>query len=85
MGPMQTLPKKIKKYTVIDWTTGLRILVDDAPEDIRQKAIEWEKRFYSLTSRRCISNLQIDEDSIPFYYQDLIDSKKWVGPNGEEQ
>ena len=85
MGNMQELPDEILKYTELSEDCLGRVLVDNTPDVIRQKATEWEKRFYSLTSRRCILNLEIDEDSIPFYYQDLIDSKQWVGPDGKIQ
>ena len=85
MGNMQELPADIKRYVVFSIEHLGNVLVDDAPEDIRQKAIEWEKRFYSLTSRRRIVNLEIDEASIPFYYQDLIDKKQWVGPSKQPQ
>ncbi|MBE6862450.1 MAG: hypothetical protein E7497_06095 [Ruminococcus sp.] len=57
---MQEMPIKIAKWTEIRFPEGKRFLKDDAPDDVRKEAIEWEKDFYKKTSRRRIINLNID-------------------------
>ncbi len=64
---MQETPKEILKYTETN-NMGKRILREDAPPDIKEKAIEWERDFYSKTSRRRIVNLDIDEASVKFVF-----------------
>ena len=64
---MQVTPDDILKYTEIN-IMGKRIFKEDAPEDIKEKAIAWEKEFFSKTSRRRIENLDIDENSIEFMF-----------------
>lgn len=71
MGP--SIPEDVKKYCVFDKSILGEALLDSAPKKIRDKAIEWEKYFYSITGRRTIKNLEIDEESIPCRYYDLID------------
>lgn len=56
---MQETPRDILEWTEIDRTTGNRILKEDAPEEVRQKAIEFEKEFFRKTARRRITNIEI--------------------------
>lgn len=57
---MQDLPKKIKDWSEIDWSTGNRNLKNNAPDDVVKLAVEYEKEFYKKTSRRMIDNVNID-------------------------
>lgn len=56
---MQETPKDILEWTEIDRSTGKRILKNDAPEEIRRKAIAFEKEFFKKTARRRIINIEI--------------------------
>ena len=58
---MQAIPKEILKYTEISTEKMGRVMKKDAPKDIIQKAVEWERDFYSKTSRRAIVDLDIDD------------------------
>ena len=42
---MQEMPLEIAKWTELKFPEGRRFLKDDAPEDIRRAAIEWERDF----------------------------------------
>lgn len=57
---MQEIPREILNYTVISREKMGRVMKNDAPKEIIQKAIEWEKDFYSKTGRRAILDLNID-------------------------
>lgn len=58
---MQEVPDYFWEWTEMDWNTGKRLMKSDTPEDIRQKLIEEEKRFFKSTARRCIINIDIEE------------------------
>lgn len=57
---MQETPKDILQWTVTERPTGKRLLRDDAPEEIRQKAVEFEREFFKKTARRRIVNVNIE-------------------------
>lgn len=59
MYDMQKMPIEIAEWTEIRKGTGRRFLKDDAPEDIRRAAIEWERDFNRKTARRRIVNIDI--------------------------
>ena len=56
---MQEMPLEIAKWTELKFPEGRRFLKDDAPEDIRRAAIEWERDFNRKTARRRIVNIDI--------------------------
>lgn len=56
---MQEMPLEIAKWTELKFPEGRRYLKDDAPEDIRRAAIEWERDFNRKTARRRIVNIDI--------------------------
>lgn len=58
---MRDIPDYFWEWTELDLKTGGRLMKPDTPEDIRQKLIEEEKRFFKSTARRCIDNIDIDE------------------------
>lgn len=66
---MQNTPKKIEKYLSFSLKQGGMVLKDDAPSDIVKEAVDWERDFYSKTSRRRIVNLDIDEETIKFVFE----------------
>lgn len=56
---MQEMPKDIFEWTEIDWSTGKRKLKANAPDDIKNKALQFENEFYNKTGRRRIDNIDI--------------------------
>ena len=66
---MQEIPSEIFKYTEVSREKMGRVMKKDAPQEIIQKAIEWERDFYSKTSRRAILDLDIDEASVKFVFE----------------
>lgn|GEM_PF-4256241 len=82
---MQQTDKEIERYLVYSPERLGHVLVDDAPEYIREKALEWEKSFYSRTSRRRILNLEIDEENIPFFYEELLKNSEFVPARGAKE
>ena len=59
---MQDIPDYFYEWTKLDLPgTGKRLMKPDTPEDIRQKLIEYEKREFKSTARRCIINIDIEE------------------------
>lgn len=56
---MQEMPIEIAEWTEIRKGTGRRFLKDNAPENIRRAAIEWERDFNRKTARRRIVNVEI--------------------------
>ena len=67
---MQAIPNDILCYTEISKEKMGRVMKKNAPREIIQKAIEWERDFYSKTSRRAILDLDIDEASVEFVFDD---------------
>lgn len=65
---MQETPKRIDKYLEFDLKHGGMILKEEAPLEIKKEAIAWEREFYSKTGRRRIVNLDIDEASVEFVF-----------------
>lgn len=65
---MQPIPKEIMQYTELNDELMGRVMKKDAPQEIIQKAIEWERDFYSKTSRRAILDLDINEASVKFVF-----------------
>lgn len=57
---MQETPRDVLQWTVIERPTGKRLLREDAPEDIRRKAVEFEREFFQKTARRRIVNINIE-------------------------
>ncbi len=66
---MQDTPKKIEKYIEFNLERGGMVLKEDAPSEIIEEARKWEREFYSKTSRRRIVNLDIDEASVNFVFE----------------
>ncbi|MCM1314987.1 MAG: hypothetical protein NC040_09545 [Muribaculaceae bacterium] len=60
---MREIPDYLWEWTEIDFNTGNRLMKNDTPEDIRRKIIEDEKDFFRKTGRRCIDNIDIEENS----------------------
>lgn len=59
---MTERPDYFYEWTELDLPgTGKRLMKPDTPEEIKQKLIEEEKRFFKSTARRCIINIDIDE------------------------
>lgn len=58
---MQEMPDEIFEWTELIFPGGKRVLKENAPDEIRRKAIEFEKDFFKKTARRRITNLDIDE------------------------
>lgn len=56
---MQKMSGTIKKWTSIDTQTGNRVLNDDAPNDVKNEAIAFEKEFFIKTARQRIVNIDI--------------------------
>lgn len=56
---MQEMPIEIAEWTELKFPEGKRVLKDDAPENIRRAAIEWERDFNCKTARRRIVNIEI--------------------------
>lgn len=57
---MQETPDEIFEWTELIFPEGKRILKENAPEEIRKKAVKFEKNFYEKTARRRIINIDID-------------------------
>lgn len=53
------MPANIEKWTEIRKGTGRRFLKDNAPEDIRKQAVEWERKFFESTARRRLVNVDL--------------------------
>ena len=60
---MQEMPTEFYEWTELKFPSGMRYLKESAPDDIRNKAIEWERTFYEKTGRRRIINVEIGERS----------------------
>lgn len=56
---MQETPRDILQWTVIERPTGKRLLRADAPDEIREKAVKFEREFFQKTARRRIVNVDI--------------------------
>lgn len=56
---MMSMPANIEKWTEIRKGTGRRFLKDNAPEDIRKQAVEWERKFFESTARRRLVNVDL--------------------------
>lgn len=57
---MQEMPIKIAGWTELRFPEGRRFLKDDAPDDVRREALEWEREFNNKTGRRRIVNIDIE-------------------------
>ena len=58
---MMPMPHDIEKWSEIRKGTGRRFLKDNAPEAIRKKAVEWERKFFEATARRRLVNVDLNE------------------------
>lgn len=60
---MREIPDYFYEWIELDLPgTGKRLMKPDTPEDIRQRLIAEEKRFFKSTARRCIINIDIEEN-----------------------
>lgn len=56
---MQEIPDILLKWSEINWETGKRVIKDNAPNDVKMQAVEYERKYYSSTARRTFENIEL--------------------------
>lgn len=57
---MQEIPDILLEWSEIDWSTGERVLKNNAPKAVKEQAHNFEVEFYNKTARRMFTNINID-------------------------